>query len=33
MAKYDTEGCGCLGLLGILFFPFVVLSELCKKIK
>lgn len=33
MAKYDTEGCGCLAILGIIFFPFLVLFELAKKYK
>ena len=33
MSKYDTEGCGCLAILGIIFFQFMVLAELVKKYK
>jgi hypothetical protein len=33
MSKYDTSGCGCLAVLGIIFFPFMVLAELLKKTK
>ena len=33
MAKYDTEGCGCLAILGIIFFPFMLLADLVKRTK
>ena len=33
MSKNDNDGCGCMLILGIIFFPFMVLFELSKKYK
>jgi hypothetical protein len=33
MSRRDSEGCGCLFVLSIFLFPFIVLKELLKTVK
>lgn len=33
MSKHDAPGCGCLAIVGLIFFPFMVLSEILKRTK